>query len=91
VKVTVHAAKTTLSKLIERAHAGEEVIIVRRDQPVARLVPIMKEGPTRKPGTLRGLVRVPAGFLEPLPNKEMAARGSHGASVLFDQDGVRRR
>ena len=40
MKVTVHAAKTTLSKLIARAHAGEEIIIARGKVAVARLVPI---------------------------------------------------
>ena len=38
--VTIHAAKTQLSKLIERAEAGEEVIIARGKTPVIRLVPI---------------------------------------------------
>jgi antitoxin (DNA-binding transcriptional repressor) of toxin-antitoxin stability system len=73
VKVNIHAAKTTLSKLIERAHAGEEVIIARGDQPVARLVPIVEDAPERKPGTLRGLVRVPESFFEPLPSDEIDA------------------
>ena len=36
---TVHAAKTNLSKLIERAEAGEEIIIARGKKPVVRLVP----------------------------------------------------
>jgi prevent-host-death family protein len=71
VKVTIHAAKTTLSQLIERAHAGEEVVIARRDVPVARLVPIIGDGPRRRPGTLRGIVKVPRSFFEPLPSDEL--------------------
>jgi prevent-host-death family protein len=59
MKVTIHAAKTTLSKLIERAHAGEEIVIARGDVPVARLIPIVGEAPKRQPGTLRGIVKVP--------------------------------
>ncbi len=73
MKVTIHAAKTTLSKLIERAHAGEEIVIARGDVPVARLVPIARRAPRRKPGTLRGLVRVPQSFFEPLPAEDLDA------------------
>jgi prevent-host-death family protein len=73
VKVTIHAAKTTLSKLIERAHAGEEIVIARGDVPVARLVPIVLRGPRRKPGTLRGIVKIPDAFFEPLPEEELQA------------------
>lgn len=73
MKVNIHAAKTTLSKLIERAHAGEEVIIARGDVPVARLVPIGLRAPRRKPGTLRGVVKIPDAFFEPLPEEELDA------------------
>jgi prevent-host-death family protein len=72
VKVNIHAAKTNLSQLIERAHAGEEVIIARGDQPVAKLVPIAASEPKRQPGTLRGLVEVNDEFFEPLPESELA-------------------
>jgi prevent-host-death family protein len=67
MKVTIHAAKTTLSQLIERAHAGEEVVIARGDVPVARLIPIVGDVPKRRPGTLRGVVKVSKSFFEPLP------------------------
>lgn len=73
MKITIHAAKTTLSRLIERAHAGEEVVIARGDVPVARLVPIALRAPRRKPGTLRGVVKVPKAFFEPLPEEELDA------------------
>ena len=73
MKVTIHAAKTTLSQLIERAHAGEEVVIARADVPVARLVPIVRDVPRRRPGTLRGIVKVPAAFFDPLPAEEIDA------------------
>jgi len=71
MKVTIHAAKTTLSQLIERAHAGEEVVISRGDVPVARLVPILEQPFGRRPGTLRGLVKIPDAFFEPLPADEL--------------------
>jgi prevent-host-death family protein len=73
MKVTIHAAKTTLSQLIARAHAGEEVVIARADVPVARLVPIIGQVPVRQPATLRGLVKVPAAFFDPLPGDELNA------------------
>ncbi len=74
MKVNVHVAKTTLSKLIERAHAGEEIVIARGDVPVARLVPILKtQLPKRQPGTLRGLVKIGNAFFEPLPEVELDA------------------
>jgi antitoxin (DNA-binding transcriptional repressor) of toxin-antitoxin stability system len=73
VKVTIHAAKTTLSKLIELAQAGEDVVIARGDTPVARLVPIVAQLPERRPGTLRGIVKITDAFFEPLPNEELDA------------------
>lgn len=69
--VTVHAAKTNLSRLIERALAGEEVIIARGDQPVVRLVPIDAPVPRRQSGTLRGRVVLPDSFFDPLPDDEV--------------------
>ena len=41
MQMTIHAAKTNLSKLIDAALKGEEVIIARGDQPVVRLVPVV--------------------------------------------------
>ena len=73
MKITIHAAKTTLSQLIERVHAGEEVVIARGDVPVARLVPIIGNSPKRRPGTLRGAVKVPKAFFDPLPADELDA------------------
>lgn len=70
--VTVHAAKTNLSKLIARALAGEEIIIARGDQPVVRLVPVTAVEPRREPGTLKGRVTVPDSFFDPLPDDELA-------------------
>ena len=68
--VGMHAAKTTLSKLIERAEAGEEILITRNGEPVARLVPVAPV-PRREFGLLRGLGRVGPEFLEPLPEDEL--------------------
>ncbi len=69
--VTLHAAKTQLSKLIERAEAGEEVIIARGKTPVIRLVPIGAPEPKRQFGAMKGKVWVGPGFFEPLPEEEL--------------------
>jgi prevent-host-death family protein len=70
MKVNVHVAKTQLSRLLERAHAGEEVIIAKNGEPYARLVPLEKPRP-REPGLLQGSVE--DSFFEPLPEEELAA------------------
>ena len=69
--VTVHAAKTHLSRLIEQALRGEEVIIARGDKPVVRLVPIDAPKPRRIPGPLKGQIEVPDSFFDPLPEEEL--------------------
>ena len=69
--VTIHAAKTQLSKLIARVEAGEEVIIARRDKPVARLVPVEQALPKRRFGAMKGKVWVGPEFFEPLPEEEL--------------------
>lgn len=77
--VTIHQAKTNLSKLIEKACAGEEIIIARGSDPVAQLIPI-KEGAARKKtprpfGLLKGKLTVGPEFFEPLPDDELEAWG----------------
>jgi prevent-host-death family protein len=74
--VTIHEAKTNLSKLIEQACAGEEVVIARGPEPVVRLVPIMDVKGRRQPGALRGKLHVGADFFEPLPDEEMMSWNS---------------
>jgi prevent-host-death family protein len=69
--VTIHAAKTNLSRLIEQACSGEEVVIARGSEPVVKLVPIDHVEPTRKFGTLRGKLTVDDSFFEPLPDEEL--------------------
>ena len=63
-QVNIHEAKTQLSKLIAE---GEEVVIARYGEPVARLVPIRPPAARRVPGTARGKFRVPKEFFDPLP------------------------
>jgi antitoxin (DNA-binding transcriptional repressor) of toxin-antitoxin stability system len=56
-----------LSQLVDRAVEGEEIIIARAGRPVARLVAWQQKGAARKPGRLRGRIRVRRTFNEPLP------------------------
>ena len=69
----MHAAKTNLSKLVERARAGEDVIIAKGRTPVVRLVSIAAAVPHRRFGALRGRARVTEAFFEPLPADELDA------------------
>ena len=73
--VNVHAAKTNLSKLIEQAEAGEEVIIARNSEPVVRLVPVGRPKPKRVFGALAGKIALTPEFFEPLPDDELEAWG----------------
>ena len=71
--ITVHEAKTHLSRLLERVEAGEEVVIARGRVPVARLVSVRRSRRAgRRFGALRGQVRVAKEFFEPLPEEELA-------------------
>jgi prevent-host-death family protein len=71
-KVTIHQAKTNLSRLIEKACQGEEVVIARGPKPVAKLVAIAGAAGRRRPGALRGKLHVGREFFEPLPAEELA-------------------
>lgn len=71
--VTVHAAKTNLSKLIAQALAGDEIVIAKGDEPVVRLVPIQERQTKRKFGALKGKLVVPDSFFEPLTEDQLAA------------------
>jgi prevent-host-death family protein len=70
--VTIHQAKTNLSRLIEQASEGEEVIIARGSKPVARLVPVGEVKGKRQPGSLKGKLQVGPEFFEPLPLHELS-------------------
>ena len=66
--VGVHEAKTHLSKLLERVSAGEEIVITRRGEEIARLVPAAQGG-ARRFGIDRGSWTVPKDFDAPLPDE----------------------
>jgi prevent-host-death family protein len=68
--VNIHAAKTQLSRLVDEAAAGAEIIIARAGRPVAKLVPLTapQPRPKRTLGRLARRLRVPGDFDAPLPD-----------------------
>ena len=62
--VNMHQAKSTLSRLVERALAGEDVVIARNGEPMVRLVPVQKERKPRVPDRLEGTVWMAPDFDE---------------------------
>ena len=72
--VNIHAAKTHLSRLVEEAAAGEEIIIAKAGTPLAKLVPLVPVGgKKRRLGLLAGRVTIPADFDAPLPDHVLDA------------------
>ena len=69
--VKIHHAKTHLSRLIEQACEGEEIIIARDDQPLVRLQPLRGKEGQRKPGSMKGKLSIGPEFFEPLPEDEL--------------------
>lgn len=71
-EVNMHEAKTHLSRLVDRAEAGEEIIIARAGRPAARLVPLARRPRTRELGVWRGRVTIRDDFGD-LPDELAAA------------------
>jgi prevent-host-death family protein len=69
--VNLYEAKTKLSQLVERAAAGEEIIIAKAGRPLARLVPLAKRTTPRPLGLLAGQVEIGDDFDDPLPEEIM--------------------
>lgn len=69
--VNVHEAKTNFSKLLEQAHAGQEIILAKAGKPYARLMPLAPEPAKRQPGRLAG--KLDDAFFDPLPEEELDA------------------
>jgi prevent-host-death family protein len=69
--VNIHAAKTHLSRLVERVEAGEEIVIARAGRPVARLVPVTAGG-SRVPGGWAGRWELAPDWDSPAVNDEIA-------------------
>jgi len=70
----IHDAKSQLSKLVEKAMAGEEIIIAKAGQPMVRLEPIRSDSTSRQGGQWKGRVRIADDF-DTLPDDLAAAFG----------------
>lgn len=71
--INIHEAKTQFSKLIEAVSHGEEIIIAKAGKPAAKLVPVQAQRPIRKPGALKGKMKIADDFDAPLPDDVQAA------------------
>ncbi len=81
MQATMHEAKTQLSKLVERALAGEEVILThgRNRTPAVKLVPVNAPTLRERPiGLYKGQIDIRPEFFEPLPDEELQAWESAG-------------
>ena len=77
-KVNIHQAKTQFSRLVNLAAGGEEIIIAKAGKAVARLVPYQPKGVIRRrrPGTMRGKIKIKRNFDDPLPKELLASFNS---------------
>ena len=69
--VNMHQAKSSLSRLVERALAGEEIVIARNGEPLVKLVPVPKEKKPRVPGLYKGKIWVAADCFDPMTDEEL--------------------
>jgi prevent-host-death family protein len=65
--VNLYEAKSHLSELVERAAAGEEIVIAKAGTPRAKLVALVDARPARRPGRAKGRIRIASDFDAPLP------------------------
>ena len=72
--VSLYDAKTNLSALVDRAAAGEEIVIAKNGVPCARLVPIQQRGENRKPANATRVQYIAPGFDDPDPRIEQMFR-----------------
>jgi prevent-host-death family protein len=76
--VNVHDAKTHFSRLLDKAHAGEEIILSKAGKPYARLMPLAAAPGQRQPGRLKQSgAQLDEAFFEPLPVEELEAWDGH--------------
>lgn len=75
-QVNIHQAKTQFSRLLERVAAGEEIVIAKSGKPVAKLVPFREA--VRRPGRLKGKIKIGRDFDAPLPDALAAAFQGEG-------------
>jgi prevent-host-death family protein len=69
--VNMHQAKSSLSRLVERALAGEDILIARNGEPLVRLVPVPRTSKPRVPGRGRGKIWIAPGCFDPMTEEEL--------------------
>ena len=69
--INVHDAKTQFSKLLEQAHAGQEIILAKAGKPYARMMPLAPAASKRQRGRVKGIID--DAFFDPLPDAELDA------------------
>jgi prevent-host-death family protein len=69
--INMHQAKSSLSKLVERALAGEEIVIARKGEPLVRLVPVPKERKPRVPGRWKGKIWIAPDCFDDMSEEEL--------------------
>jgi prevent-host-death family protein len=74
----LYEAKTSLSRLVDRAANGEEIILSKAGKPLAKLVPFYRPPEPRQPGGWEGRVRISDDFDAPLPPEIQDAFGGRG-------------
>ena len=74
--VNLHAAKTHLSRLVDEAAAGEEIIIAKAGKPMVRLVPVARPRKRTGFGDLKGRIWIADDFDAPLPDEMLRAFGA---------------
>ena len=70
--INIHDAKTNFSKLIDAVSRGDEIVIAKAGKPAARLVPVRAKKTLRKPGALKGKMRIAVDFDTPLDDVVLA-------------------
>ena len=71
MKMNVQEAKAQLSRLVDAALMGDDVIIAKAGKPCVRFVPV--DPPARQPGAARGRAALTGAFFDPLPDDELNA------------------
>jgi prevent-host-death family protein len=64
-KINIHQAKTHLSRLVEDVAGGSEILIAKGGRPMARLVPLRRDDTPRRPGLLKGKLKMSEEFDRP--------------------------
>jgi len=77
--VNMHQAKSSLSRLVERALAGEEILIARNGEPAVKLVPVPKEPKPRVPGRYKGKIWISPDCFDPMSEEELEPVGKMGS------------